>query len=267
MAQSQRVVIVTGAAHGIGLACARRFAEDGAAVVVADRDVDAGKSAAADIEANGGRAIFVHVNIGERLDAKNLMAATLEAFGRVDVLINNAAVDIVKDFLELEESDWDQVMKVNLKGPFLLSQAVAGQMKAQIEEEDLSLEAHPNYVIINISSVDALITQPDRVPFSVSKGALNQLTKVLSLSLAQYGVRVNAIGPGNIMTETSQLTDSDRRKKVASVTPLGRVGSAEEIAGIAAFLASDAAGYMTGQCIYADGGRLVQDYSRIKASL
>lgn len=254
------VVIVTGGAKGIGLACSRRFQKDGFRVVIADRDEDAGRSAEEDIRANGGKAIFVKADLAQRLDIHNLMAAALEEFDRIDVLINNAATNTFKEFFDLEEADWDRVMRVNLTGPFLASQAVARQMVRQIDEEK-ETDGGVNYSIINISAVDAIMSNADQVPFAVSKGGLNQLTKVLSLALAKYGVRVNAIGPGSIMTETTKetLDDGRARKRLLARTPLGRIGSPEEVAGIASFLASEASSYVTGQCIYADGGRLVQN--------
>lgn len=260
MSHSDPVVIVTGAGRGIGLACARRFARDGARVVVVDTDEKAGQEVRDDIVANGNEALYVRADVGERLDLHNVMAATLEAFERVDVLINNAGINFDCDFFELTEKDWDRVMRVNLKGPFLASQIVARQMVAQIEAEGAGDDTH-EYSIINISSVDAVMTRSDHIPFAVSKGGVNQLTKVLALALAPHGIRVNAIGPGAIMTETFKGSiDSDsERKRVVERTPLGRIGSPEEVAGIARFLASEESGFITGQCIYADGGRLIQD--------
>jgi glucose 1-dehydrogenase len=260
MASIDPVVIVTGGAKGIGLACSRRFQKDDYRIVIADRDEEAGKSAEEEINANGGQAIFVKADIAERLDIHNLVAAALEEFDRVDVLVNNAATNASQDFLDIEEGDWDKILRVNLTGPFLTSQAVARQVVKQIDE-GRTPDRGANYSIINISAVDAVMSSADQIPFAVSKGGLNQLTKVLSLALAKHGMRVNAIGPGSIMTDTtkSTLEDGAARKMVLSRTPLGRIGSPEEIAGIAGFLASEEASYITGQCIYADGGRLIQN--------
>lgn len=260
MAGIDPVVIVTGGAKGIGQACIRRFQKDGYRIVIADRDEEAGKSAEEEIRANGGQAVFVKADVAERLDIHNLVAVALEEYDRVDVLINNAATNTFKDFLDLDEADWDRVLRVNLTGPFLASQSVARQFLRQIEE-GAEPEGGANYSIINISAVDAVMSNADQVPFAVSKGGLNQLTRVLSLALAGHGVRVNAVGPGSIMTDTTKQTleDGKARKRLLARTPLGRVGSPEEIAGIAAFLASEASSYITGQCIYADGGRLVQN--------
>ncbi len=265
MARSDKVVIVTGGARGIGLACARRFARNGYKVVIADIDEKAGASARDEITAAGSDALFVHCDVGERLDIHNLMAATLDSFNRVDVLINNAAVAAGADFLNQEEADFDRVMQVNLKGAFLASQAAARQMVAQIEEDAAQTDpvANRSYSIINMSSVNAILAVADQVPYVVSKGAINQLTRVMALALARYGIRVNAIGPGSINTDVmkSVVRDSNARRDVLERTPLGRIGEADEIAAIAQFLASKDASYVTGQCIYADGGRLPLNYT------
>lgn len=239
------------------------FCKDGARVVVADIDEEAGTDVCEEIVANGGEALFCRVDVSKKLDLHNMMAATLEAFDRVDVLINNASAHVAQDFLDIAESEWERVLKVNLTGPFLASQAVAKQFSKQIDEEHHTMQEMRNYSIINISSVDAIMTSADQIPFAVSKAGLNQLTKVLSLALAERGIRVNAIGPGSIMTDSlrDMMDEKENRQKILERTPLGRIGTPEEIAGIAAFLASDAASYVTGQCIYADGGQLAQNYS------
>jgi glucose 1-dehydrogenase len=175
----------------------------------------------------------------------------------VDVLINNAAVLDSADFLELGEADFDRVLRVNLKGAFLMGQAAARQMVAQIKTGGV-----PG-AIINLSSVNAVFALPDHAAYSISKGGIAQLTKVMALSLAPHGIRVNAIGPGSIMTAMLEkvMTDEAMRRRILSRTPLGRLGTPEEIANIALFLASDQASYITGQTIYADGGRLPLNYT------
>ncbi|MCP4081972.1 MAG: SDR family oxidoreductase, partial [Planctomycetaceae bacterium] len=172
-------------------------------------------------------------------------------------LVNNAGTIISADFLDISEEDFDHVLNINLKGAFLCAQAVARQMVEQI-----SKGGDPG-TVINMSSVNAVFAIANQVPYSISKGGINQLTKVMALSLAEYNIRVNAIGPGSIMTKIleSVATDEEARKKILSRTPLGRIGDPEEIASIAAFLASDDASYITGQTIYADGGRLSLNYT------
>ncbi len=247
-----KVAIVTGAARGIGYACAQRFAQEGARVMLADVDEKAGAEAASVIREAGGNAQFVACDVSDRLGVHNLIAATLEAHERVDVLINNAAIVHSEDFLELSEAAFERVMKVNLTGAFITGQAVARAMKRQFEEDQRQ------GVIINMSSVNAEVAIPDQVPYVVAKGGLNQLTRVMAVALAKYGIRVNAIGPGSISTGMLRAVNADDagRARLMSRTPLGRVGSPDEIAGVAVFLASDDASYITGECIYADGGRL-----------
>lgn len=257
MSLNGKVAIITGGGRGIGLACAKRLASDGAKIVIADVDEEIGATGLGELEAQGAEAIFVPCDVGERLDVRNLVTSALEAFGSVDILINNAGIIIASDFLDIEEEDFDRVLRVNLKGGFLVGQAVARQMVAQIEAGGA-----PG-TIINMSSVNAVFAIPNQVPYSVSKGGVNQLTKVMAQALAPYGIRVNAIGPGSIMTDmlATITTDKKARHMVLSRTPLGRIGEPSEIASVAAFLASDDASYITGQIIYPDGGRLGLNYT------
>jgi len=259
MSWGDRVAIITGGANGIGLACAIAMARKGAKIVIADIDQKAGLEAQEEIRSNGGQAKFVQCDIADRLDIHNLMAATLEDFGRVDILVNNAGIVGRGNFLELTEDEFDRILRVNVRGAFLTAQAVAKQMVSQIETEGRVSESGRLYSIINMSSVEAVVGSPDHVPYAVSKGALSQLTKVMALALAEYGIHVNAIGPGNINTDILKKrgSGSSVRKKILSRTPLGRIGDPEEIASIAVFLASQDASYITGQTIFADGGRLV----------
>jgi len=260
MSLENKIAIVTGAAKGIGLAIAKRFAADGARVVIADVDEDAGSLALEEIGSaigSPGEARFVRCDVGNRADVENLVTGTVEALGRIDVLVNNAGIVHGADFLDVSEADFDRVLRVNLKGTFLVGQAVARRMVEQVKAGGA-----PG-AIVNMSSINAVLAIPNQVPYSASKGGVNQLTKVMALSLAPYGIRVNAIGPGSIMTEMLASVASDRaaRHRVLSRTPLGRIGDPAEIAGIAAFLASEDASYITGQTIYADGGRMPLNYT------
>lgn len=255
MLLEKKVAIVTGGARGIGHAIARRFLAEGASVVLADVDDEAADAAAAELKPLGD-VLAVACDVGERLDVRNMIAETIDAFGRVDVLVNNAGIVFGGGFLELEEEDFDRVLRTNLKGSFLVAQAVARQMVEQIEA------GGPPGAIVNMSSINAVLALPDQVPYSISKGGINQLTKVAALALAPYGIRVNAVGPGSVMTEMlEQVVDQDdARERILSRTPLGRIGDPSEIAAVVAFLASDQASYMTGQTVYADGGRLPLAY-------
>ncbi|SOD99994.1 SDR family NAD(P)-dependent oxidoreductase [Caenispirillum bisanense] len=253
MRLSGKVTIVTGASAGIGLACARRFAAEGAKVVLADVNEERGEAAAATLQDEGREALFVRCDVGAKKEVDALIADTVDAYGRLDVMIANAGIVHAADFLDLEEEDFDRVLRINLKGVFLCGQAAARQMAAQGEGGS----------IITMSSVNAVMAIPSITPYVVSKGGVNQLTKVMALALADKGIRVNAIGPGSIMTEVLQSVAGDKAAmhKIMSRTPMGRVGEPDEIASVAVFLASDDASYVTGQCIYADGGRLALNYT------
>jgi glucose 1-dehydrogenase len=223
MKLAQKVAIVTGASQGIGLACAQRLVREGARVML----VDVRPEGAAAAAALGEAARFVVADVSQKSDVDAMLAATLAAFGRV--------------------------LRINLKSMFLCSQAVAREMVKR-----------QSGCIINMSSVNAELTIPNQVPYVISKGGVNQLTRVAAISLAAHGIRVNAIGPGTILTELAKqavLGSPDARHTILSRTPLGRCGEPEEIAAIAAFLASDDASYMTGQTLYADGGRMALNYT------
>ena len=249
-----KVAIVTGGARGIGRAIAERFVADGARVVIADTDDTEGTAAAA---ALGDACRFVRTDVGDARHAINVVAAACANFtGDVDILVNNAGIIHTANFLELAEADFDRVLRVNLKGGFLVGQAAARRMVEQVAR------GRPAGSIINMSSINAVVAIANQVPYCISKGGVDQLTKVMALALAPYGIRVNAIGPGSVMTEILKgiASDKEAKRRLLSRTPLGRIGRPEEIAAVAAFLASDQASYITGQTIYPDGGRLGLNY-------
>ena len=251
MRLKDKVALITGAAQGIGFACAEAFAREGAKVMLAD--LDAAKVGAAARKV-GASAASVACDVSKKAAVDAAIAATVAAFGRLDVLVANAGIVHAAEFLELQEADFDRVLGVNLKGAFLAGQAAARQMVKQ----------GGGGAIINMSSVNAVLAIPNQVPYVVSKGAINQLTKVMSVALAKEGIRVNGIGPGTILTElakTAVLGNKEAERKILSRTPLGRMGEPAEIAQVAVFLASDAASYLTGQTIYPDGGRLALNYT------
>jgi glucose 1-dehydrogenase len=247
-----RVALVTGAARGIGLAIAKRLAEDGAIVTMADVLDAEGTSAA-----NHVNAAYVHCDVSRPADISAAIASVVGKHGTIDILVNNAAISISKDFLDITEGDFDSVISVNLKGAFLLTQGVGRQMVKQVEA------GRKPGTIVNMSSVNDTLAIPTIAPYTMSKGGVKQLTAVSALALAPHGIRVNAIGPGSIRTAmlTGTLQDKAAMSRAMSRTPLGRVGEPEEIAAIAAFLASDDASYITGQVIYADGGRMPLNYT------
>ncbi len=253
MRLKDKVAIVTGGARGIGAACANRFAAEGASVVIADIDEAGGQAQAETIAAGGGVARFHPCDVGDKQQVDALVAATVEAFGGLHILLNNAAILDATDFLDITEEDWNRVLRVNLTGYFLCGQAAARRMVSQ----------GAGGAIVNMSSVNAVMAIPSIASYVACKGGVNQLTKVMALALAEHGIRVNAIGPGSIMTDMVKqvMTDDAARTKILSRTPLGRLGEPEEIAAVALFLASDEASYITGECIYADGGRLGLNYT------
>ena len=253
MRLKDQVAIVTGAAAGIGLACAKRFAAEGAKVVLADVAVEKGEQAAEEIQAAGGDAIFVKCDVGDKGEAEALIDSAVAAFGHLDCLIANAGIVHAADFLDLAEADFDRVIRVNLKGVFLTGQAAARQMVKQ----------GGGGTIINMSSVNAVMAIPAITPYVVAKGGVNQLTKVMAIALADHDIRVNGIGPGSIATELAQavLNDPEKRRGALCRTPMGRFGEPDEVAKIAVFLASGDSSYITGQTIYPDGGRLALNYT------
>ena len=245
-----KVAIVTGAAQGIGYSVADLFVREGATVYLADVNEEATAAAA---EKLGAMAIAKNCDVSKKADCVQLVAEIVKEQGHLDVVVNNAGILRTGDVLEISEEDFDAVLGVNLKGAFLLSQAAG---KVMVDQET-------GGSIINMSSVNALLTIPTILPYNVSKGGLNQLTRVMAVALAQKGVRVNGIGPGSIATEMLEkvMEDEAARNSILSRTPMGRTGTPEEIAKVALFLATDDSSYVTGQIIYADGGRLGLNYT------
>jgi NAD(P)-dependent dehydrogenase (short-subunit alcohol dehydrogenase family) len=243
-----RVVIVTGGARGIGAACVERFRREGAHVVLADLDTVQGSHTADALGAH-----FVHADVGNKSDIDRLVQTTVEKQGRIDVLVNNAGIFKAANFLDITEDDFDAVLRINLKGSFLMGQAVARVMAGQGSGS-----------IVNMSSVNGVLAIPTIASYNVSKGGINQLTRVMALALADKGVRVNAVAPGTIATELAAaavLTSDEARQRILSRTPMKRLGEPYEIADVVAWLASDAASYVTGEIVTVDGGRMTLNYT------
>jgi len=248
-----RVVVITGAAQGIGAACARRLVRDGASVALWDMADASGQALADELAAGGAQTLYRHCNVARKSEVDAALAATLARFGHVDGLVNNAGIFKAAPFLDITEADWDAVLDVNLKGSFLVGQAVARE-----------LVKNGRGAIVNMSSVNGTLTIPSIASYNASKGAINQLTRVMALSLADQGVRVNAVAPGTIATELAKnavLTSEDAKNRILSRTPMKRLGEPEEIADVVAFLLSDASSYVTGEIVVVDGGRMTLNYT------
>jgi len=256
MNHADRNALVTGAAGGIGLGCARRLLADGARVLLVDVDDDAGGEAAKGLAEEfdaADRVAYRHCDVGDSAEVEAAVQQVVDNWGGIDIAVANAAIVHAADFLEIEEDDFDRVLRVNLKGVFLVGQHAGRAMVAGGRRGS----------IVNMSSINSQVALPDQVPYCTAKGGIQQLTRVMALSLARHGIRVNAVGPGSIGTEMLQkvvLSDPGARRKVLSRTPLGRLGEVEEIAAVTSFLASDDASYVTGHTLMADGGRLALNY-------
>ncbi len=244
-----RTAIVTGGSQGIGEACARRFVADGARVVIVDIDDARGQALAAEL---GG--LYVHADVGDKAQVDAVVAQAVQAFGGIDILVNNAGIFKAAEFLDVTEADFDAVLRVNLKGSFLMGQAVAREM----------VRAGRPGAIVNMSSVNGVLTIPTISSYNVSKGGINQLTRVMALALATQSIRVNAVAPGTIATELaarSVLTSDAARARIMGRTPMGRLGEPSEIADVVAWLCSDASSYVTGEIVTVDGGRMTLNYT------
>jgi glucose 1-dehydrogenase len=240
MLLKQKVAIITGGARGIGKAIAQRFAAEGASVCIGDVRQVEGERTAAEL---GSACRFVPGDIGTPAGAEALAQAAIDHFGRLDICVNNAGIVLNGSLLDLSVEDFDETLRINIRGAFLTSKAAVRRMVKQ----------GTGGVIVNLSSVNAVVARPEQTAYTVSKGAMHMLTRSLAVQLADYGIRVNAVGPGTVATD---MTAGKIDEPSLSRTPLRRPARPEEIAAVACFLASNEASYITGQTIYADGGRL-----------
>ena len=246
-ASSSPVALVTGAAYGIGAACAVALARDGFAVAATElRAEDLGDTVKT-ITGEGGRAVPVTLDVRSRAAIERAIAQVLDATGRIDVLVNNAGVPLTRPAVDVTEAEWDEVMNVNLRGAFFMSQHVGRHLIA----------AKRPGAIVSIASTHGAIGLADRSTYGISKAGIIQMTRMLAIEWADHGIRVNAVAPATVETPSRAAVLSanpERRRMLMSRIPLGRFGTAEEMADAVAYLASPRAAFVTGQTLFVDGG-------------
>ena len=240
-----KVALVTGAAGGIGAATARRFGREGALVVVNDAKPDGLEAVASDVRAAGSQALAVAGDVTKKADCELMVGAAVREFGRLDILINNAGINRDAMAAKMTEEQWDAVLAVNLKGTFLCAQAALPGMRERGWGR-----------VVNTSSLGAL-GNIGQANYAASKAGVIGLTKTLALEYAKYGVTVNAVAPGPVMTAMLAGVPDAIKEKIIAMVPVGRIASPDEIASVHVFLASDEAAFITGQVIFADGGASV----------
>lgn len=243
---SGKVSIVTGAGRGIGKAIAVAFAEAGSHVTVNDIDQDKAEEVSKVVSSLGRRTLAAKADVAIEEDVNNMIEKVLRTFGKIDILVNNAGIIKRQPAEKTAVEDWDRIIAVNLRGPFLCSRLVAKHM----------IEKRKGGKIINIASIMGKVALPPRSAYCASKGGIVMLTKDLATEWAQYGINVNAVSPGWTLTEmtSSYFSQEDVRRFLLEKTPLRRFATPQDIANMALFLASDLANYITGQTIYVDGG-------------
>lgn len=240
-------VLITGATSGIGLATAHRFLEEGARVFINGRDGPRFEAALRSLEDVGSVAGAV-ADVRHEADVERLVGAAEAWLGRIEVLINNAGIGHPEDFLSISAATWDETLDVNLRGMFLVGQAVARRM----------VERGVRGAIVNMSSTNGLVGELGHAHYDASKGGVTLLTKTMALELGRYGIRVNAVCPGFIRTPLTESNDDEAffAHYASDLIPLGRVGNPDEIAAVYAFLASDEASFVHGACLVVDGGQI-----------
>jgi 3-oxoacyl-[acyl-carrier protein] reductase len=238
-----RTAIVTGGSRGIGATVAALLAQDGAAVVVSGRDADRLDRAVKELGADGSTVVGIVADAAKREDAERLIDAAKERFGRLDILVNNAGVTRDVLLVRMKDEDWDHVMDINLRGAFLMTRAAAKLMMRQKSGR-----------IINIASTSGVMGNAGQTNYSAAKAGLIGMTKAAARELAHWSILVNAVAPGLIETEMTAVVPEAARQALLGQVPLGRIGTAREVAEVVRFLAGDGATYITGQVFHVNGG-------------
>lgn len=257
-----KTAIVTGAANGVGLAIARHFVDQGANVVFADMDEEALQREMGDLAAKEENVRIFAGDLRKKLTIANLLSATIDAFDRVDILVNAARQVVSTDPLSVEDNSVEELLQQNLIAGLRLSQAVSRRMIKQAETLTDEDDHGPIGSIVNISSIAARRTHPDLMAYSISCAALDQMTRAFAVAMAPKRIRVNAVAFGSVMSASLQETlkeDDGTREAIIEGTPLHRIASPGEVSDAVQYLASDAAGFVTGQIITVDGGRTLID--------
>ena len=257
---SGKTAIVTGSANGVGLAIARHFADEGANVMLADQDEARLKREITQFPGNGENVRLFAGDLRERLTVANLMSATVDAFERIDILVNAMRQCTRADPLDSQDDAVETLLQQNLMASLRVTQAAARRMIAQAEAEDN--QANSVGAIVNLTSIAARRAQPELMAYSISTAALDQMTRSMAVALAPKRIRVNAVAIGSVMSanlKDQMRTHDEYRDSILKHTPLGRIGAATEAAEAVQFLASEAAGFITGQIVTVDGGRTLID--------
>jgi NAD(P)-dependent dehydrogenase (short-subunit alcohol dehydrogenase family) len=250
--QRRPVTMVTGASYGIGAAIAVALAHDGHDLVLFDLDPATLTATASQVQAAGARVASIALDLRVQQSIESAMAAAIHALGPIDALVNNAGIPLPMPVLEVTRADWEKILSVNLTGTFFMTQAFGRYL----------IQTHRSGAIVNIASAHAIVGSAGQAPYGISKAGIVQMTRMLAIEWAEHGIRVNAVAPGKIDTNSparqASVADPVNRSRMVARIPLGRFGTAEEVAGLVRYLLTPEAAYITGQTVILDGGVTAQ---------